>query len=307
MLDKSYTKIFSFSVEAHKFLEKNKIEHEISDTYLTELERTKLFDFVVASYNWFNENSIKVDFDFDGVNLLDSLDTIEFHSYVLSETINFLTIKKIIEQENPSKIISSKNFSKTVNYLIKEKNINLETSGENFEINLHWDKITIKYNIGKFPISFRVSRNFYIKIKSVFEQIICSFFGLWFNLKNNTKKTILLLEFNPSEYTEFLSHLKNYEKNIVLINKRRPAIWNRASINTLRKNNCKLINFKSLLDTKEKNQILKIIDEFTNNLEKLYERKLIEKFSLDDDNIWPLVKDVLINTYKKRMSEHISF
>jgi len=34
--DKSDTKIFSFNIEVHKHLKKNKIKHELSDTYLNE-------------------------------------------------------------------------------------------------------------------------------------------------------------------------------------------------------------------------------------------------------------------------------
>ena len=56
-----------------------------------------------------------------------------------------------------------------------------------------WDKIEIKFNIGKFPISFRIPRNFYLKSKTIFENFISSLYNLNFN-KNDKRESILLLE-----------------------------------------------------------------------------------------------------------------
>ena len=46
--------------------------------------------------------------------------------------------------------------------------------------NMVWNKIEIKFNLGKTPISFRISRNLYIKLKSIFENFICSSNNLYY-------------------------------------------------------------------------------------------------------------------------------
>ena len=65
--------------------------------------------------------------------------------------------------KNPKKVYStflkesfSQNFDNKIEF-IEFKYLN--------DQNMIWDKIEIKFNIGKFPISFRIPRNFYLKSK----------------------------------------------------------------------------------------------------------------------------------------------
>ena len=46
--------------------------------------------------------------------------------------------------------------------------------------------------------------------------------------------------------------MKDYDGDVVLVNRRRPAIWNKKSLEVIRKNKCKILNFEEFLTKNEK-------------------------------------------------------
>ena len=80
-----------------------------------------------------------------------------------------------------------------------------------------YDNIEIKFNLGKIPISFKISRNFYKKLKSVVENVVCGTNNLWVDLSKQ-KKSVLLLEFNPSLYSDLISHISKSDTQVILFN-----------------------------------------------------------------------------------------
>jgi hypothetical protein len=95
--------------------------------------------------------------------------------------------------------------------------------------------------LGPLPIKFSISRIFYNKIKSISDKITSLLFNFNPN-KNSIKKNILLLDFNPIPYESLLKQLSKLDKNIILLNQRRPAIWNLKSLLIMKKLNCKIFN-----------------------------------------------------------------
>ena len=170
----------------------------------------------------------------------------------------------------------------------------------------YWDKISYEFNLGKFPISIQLSRNNYQRIKTFFESIICKLFSL--DLKpNENKKIILFVEFNPLQYSELFKNLKNYEGVVSLLNYRRPAVWNMDSLNFLRKSNCKLIRMENFLNPSDKKLISDLVIDYLEKLERLWaDDYLKNKFTVEGITIWPLVKEILFETFRKRMYEHFT-
>lgn len=303
---KSDYKIFSFNGRMHKLLTKNKIEHEVAENYASKIDRLKIFDLTVSCYNWYTQNILFKELEFEGINLLGILDTAEFHTYMISQLKIFLILKRVIENKKPTKILIPENFLPAVKTICDEKNINIETYNEITISALPWDKIQIKFNVNRIPISFHVSRNFYLKMKNMLEMIIGKSFNLWFNPKNK-KKIILLLEFNPAVYFDFLYHLGKSDKNIVLFNMRRSAVWNLQSIRTMLRSNCKMLNLQKFIDKDAKKQISSLVEQYDVKLEKLWLNKklFVPLFSFEGYTLWPFMKDTLFDTYKKRISEYI--
>ena len=300
------TKIFSLNIETHKHLEKRNISHEIGETYLSENERIKLFDKAVNFHNWYEKNKDLKFFEFENINLLGLLDTVEFHTFLINELITFFTIHNIIENEQPNRIFSSQNLSEIIKLLVTD-NIEYNFYTNQFSQKLQWDEITVKQNIGPLPISFNISRNTFSKIKSIWERIICSFFNLWFNFKNSDQKTILFLEFYPPLYEKLLFNLQKNGYNIIFLNRRKPAVFDYKSIKLLRKVNGKIINPNNLINSDEKNQIQIVANEYLEKIESIFSNDEIfdNLFNFNNYNLWKLVKNKLLETYKMRLYDYV--
>ena len=95
-------------------------------------------------------------------------------------------------------------------------------------------------------------------------------------LFKNDRKSILLIEINPASFADLLFQLGKFDRNIILLNRRRSAVWNLDSIHALRNGKCKLVNFKKIL-ANEKNQILKLQDTYIEKLEKILDNAAPEE------------------------------
>jgi len=301
------SKVFSFSIEGHKHLEKQGITHQIAENYLSESERLKVFDMVVSFHEWYKEKNEFKELEYDGINLLGLLDTVEFHTHLMEEIINFFTTKNIIEKEKPDKIITTEKFSEIIKILNQKNNIELKINHRQFSKKLQWEEITIKQNIGNFPISFTISRSKYSKIKHVWENTVCSIFNLWFNFKKSKQKTILFLEFYPPLYEELIFKLQKNGFNIIFLNRRKPAVFDFKSIKLLRRSGGKIINYDDLLNAKEKTQIESLIDVYLKKLDNIFSNNTILSniFSVDGYSLWQILKEQLIENYKTRIREYL--
>ena len=297
------SKIFSFNVSVHKMLEKEAIPHEIAENYLSADDRSSAYDLTLNLYDWYNNHPILQNFEFQNVNLLGMLDTAEFHQLVINNLIDFLLVKKIIENEKPEKILTTKNLHNAVKTLIDEKT-DVSIYGSDKQSGLPWDQIQIKLNLGRIPVSLHIGRKKYLTIVNLIESILSRVLNLYFT--PNDKKSVLLLEFDPSQYENLLSSLSKCDVNVVLLNRRRTSLWNLKSIKSLFNSKCKIINSNKFLPS-EKNQITTIIDNYYEKLDQIFSNDAIfhKIFSIDDNSFWPCIKTILTDTYRNRISEYI--
>ena len=276
----------------------------MAENYLNLDDRRKIFDLTVSLYHWYdNPNIPKI--EFEGINLLSLLDTAELHQLLISQLLNFLIIKRLIENFKPNKIIATNDLSKLTGSLINQK-IKLETlTGKNIN-ELPWDKIHMKFNLFKIPISINISRKKYQKIKLIFESLIGNLFNLLYrnNIKNNK---ILLLEFDPTIYKNLLDELNKKDFNILLFNQRKSALWNIKSLKILKQNNCKIINPNIFLTKSEKIKMQNLTKNYIEQFEILWSKtNLFNKiFAIENQTFWPSFGNTLFNTYKKRLNEYI--
>lgn len=300
-------KIFSFDLDVHIKLQSQKIEHERADDLLRLDERLTIFDKMTKFTTWFSEIPSS-EYELEDVNLLKIFDSHEFQSYMMPNLIHIIIIKKIIEQEKPQKIVATNQLSKIIQSVIKDKKIETIFFENPIEKNLLWDKISIKYNFGRIPLTFNLSRNKYLKIKKFLEVTTGYFYDFWYNLDKSHKKNILLLEFNPQLFSKLLQEMKDYDGNVILINQRRPAIWSRNSLDIIKKSNCKVLQLDTILNKEEKDKISLLVNKFSKKIEELWENsEILNKiFQIDGTNFWYAIKEVLIQTYFERLSSNIS-
>lgn len=298
-------KIFSLSLEAHDKLQSNKFTHYIADELFTEEERLQLFDKSLEFLSWPSRISSD-DLKFEGVNLLQIFDTHEFHSYLMPNLVKLLTVKRIIEKENPTKIICTNSLSNIVQSVIQD-NIETEFFPNNVEQKLLWDTITIKYNLGPIPIAINLSKNNYLKIKKFVESILGFFYDFWIDRNSPKQKSIIFLEFNTEYFSTLLKSLKTYDGNVILVNRRRSAVWSMTANNIVRKSGCKVLNFDNILNEDEKRKILLLVDEYAKKLEKLWENSKFfnDVFQIENCSFWNVIKAVIMKKYSEKLSEFI--
>ena len=299
--------VFSFSIETHKILENKRIRHRIAEDYLSEKERLKVFDIVSGFHQWYKNQNELNDLQYDEVNILGLMDTIEFHEYLMKEFINFFTVKNIIEHENPTKIIATEAFSEILKTANRENDIIIEIRSIKSSEKLQWEDIRIKQNIGNFPISFNISRSKYIKIKYIWEKIICSFFDLWFDFKKSNQKTVIFLEFSPPLYRKLIVNLRKHGFNVIFLNRRKPAVSDIKSIGVLRSTGAKIIDYDVLLDSKEKTQLHSLCEDYLKKFDYVFSNNeiLSNIFLVEGFSLWNIIKKQLIKNYKNRMEEYL--
>jgi len=295
----SNAEIYSMNFDVHQYLESNSIKHEIAENILNQNDLDTIFDKATSLYSWYKNIPDHSEMEFHGINLFEMMDTTELHTFLIKKLYDIFIVKKIIENKNPKKVYStflkesfSQNFDNKIEF-IEFKYLN--------DQNMIWDKIEIKFNIGKFPISFRIPRNFYLKSKTIFENFISSLYNLNFN-KNDKRESILLLEFNPSAYSNLIKNLAKSDKQIIFFNNRRSAVWNSSSINLLKSENCKILTKKSLLNSNDKIKIKNELVNYEKTMKKLFlSDNLSAIFSIYNISFWDEIKIDLTTTFRNRL------
>ena len=299
-LDLSKTSIYSMNFKVHQYLESLSIEHKIAEDVLDEIDLNLIFDKTVSSYRWYDHHSISQKLQFNDTNILGMMDDAEFHTFLIIKLYEIRIIQKILKNKVPNRIYANKEIINFIKKIINTKTefVEIKTS---IKETMVYNKIEIKFNLGTIPFSFKISRNYYLKIKSIIENIVCTSNNLWVDL-SKLQETILLLEINPSVYSELLLELSKSDKQVVLLNNRRSAIWNLNSISILKKSNSKVLSLDHILNKKELQNIYDHESKFQKILDGiLIDERMAELFLIDKITFWDEIKFELINTFKHRL------
>jgi hypothetical protein len=305
ILNDSRNKFFSFSSDTDKILSSKKLNHELADNILNKNDRLEIFDKFLDFVSWNSKISSK-NLELEGVNLLKLFDTHELRSFLMPVLIKFITIKRIIEKEKPTGIVCSNISSKYVQSLIKNTEIQIQTFQNNLKNNLVWDTIPINYNFGKIPISFNLSKKHYLVMKKSVESIMGIFSNFWLD-SNNSKKSIVLLEFNTEIFSSLLNNLKNYDGNVILVNQRRSALWSKKAIDSVKKSNCKILNSDKILNKNDKIKISQLLEEYRKEFNFFWnDSQFFEKFfQIEGSSFWDVIKDTFVKKYDQKLSNFI--
>ncbi len=293
------------SYSSHKFLKQLNIDHEIGEYLLTE-EDKKIIDQMTldATINWYNNKKLEPFLTFKDVNLGRFIE-LELLHYFLSLYRNAITILKIFEKEKPVTVVTSSHLNDFVKKICVKQSINFFEISETNQPLLYADKINIKFNLGGRPISFHISRNNYLNIKKIAQKFINIFLNFSPDY-NSTQESILLTEFHTTVFDDLLKELSKSKKNILLLNQRRPSIWNLKSFNIIKNSNCKIIDlnhFEKFLTSQSKTQIHTFMINLSEmwNLDSLFE----EFFKINSISLWDSIKKSFIKTCNQRFEESI--
>ena len=293
--------------ETHKKLVDSNTKHELLDNYLQKKERLELYDFVLSKYTWYENLSRKSDFEFNSINILSLMSSLEFHEFVLTVLIKLFSIKNIISSKSPNEIFVSEKFLKYVE-LVQDKNkIHTFNSNLKTEKSFLTDKIELRFNILSKPCTFYISKKNYSSLKKIYENFFCKINNLWLD-KKTSKEIILLVEFNTSTYEEMIRTLSKSKKQVVVLNRRRSAIWNKNSIGILKSNNVKILDPEKFFDLHTDQEFALEHKRLNENLHELWKSKeLFSIFSMKEISFWPLIKDRLKKIYDYRLDDYLKF
>ena len=165
------------------------------------------------------------------------------------------------------------------------------------------NNITVKLNFGRIPLSFKITKNKYFKIKKIIETTSSLLYDLSFNFKNSKNKAIIFLEFNTELFEKLFESMKDYDGDFVLVNIIRPAIWNKKSLEVIRKNKCKILNFEEFLTKNEKLELTKLTElhfkEIQNTLQN--SKILDEFFTIKKTSLWNIIKKSLLIKFHEQL------
>ena len=293
--------------ETHKKLVDSNTKHELLDNYLQKKERLELYDFVLSKYTWYENLSRKPDFEFNNINILSLMSSLEFHEFVLTVLIKLFSIKNIISSKSPNEIFVSEKFLKYVK-LVQDKNkIHTFDSNLDNEKSFLTNKIELRFNILSKPCTFYISKKNYSSLKKIYENFFCKINNLWLD-KKTSKEIILLVEFNTSAYEEMIRTLSKSKKQVVVLNRRRSAIWNKNSIGILKSNNVKILDPEKFFDLHTDPEFALEHKRLNENLHELWKSKeLFSIFSMKEISFWPLIKDRLKKIYDYRLDDYLKF
>jgi len=297
--------IISFDFESHKSL--NKIPHKTIEEYFSEEDKKEIDDLALnLGTNWYKNKKIEGSINYEGLNLGKLLE-LEMPSYFFKHLKRIIGIKKIIEKENPKKIISYSldNYLKSI---CKNDDIDLVLLKNIISSSLFFDEIKIPLNLGFTTSNIKLSRKNYFRLKKAADKIFNVIFKTKFNKKTlQNKESILLLDFNTKLYEDFLKSFPNSDKNIIILNQRKPVIWNFETLQIIKNSNCKILSIKDFENkiTKNKNKLEQTILNKKLILMLSEENSLNTIFSHNQESFWGIIKDEFSEIIIKRFSESI--
>jgi len=297
------TKIISFDFKAHKLLSELNISHELMENYISDHDENMIDELSVKfTKNWYKSKNISQYLEYNNLNVGFLIEN-EMIPYFFNIIKRVIGIKRVYEKENPNKIISS-SLNNIAQHCYKEKIDVIHRFKENKSSSLYYDNIEIPINLGGKTKSIRISRNAYTKTKKMFENFTNFFFNVKYDFKNK-EKAILLLDFNPVLYSDLLANLSIKNQQFLLLNQRRPAIWNFESLKIVKNSKCKIL----VLEDNTKPSILEKIEidvrKFEEKISKLWKQESILEsyFSIEGKSFWKIIKNDFKSMINKRNQE----
>ena len=297
--------IFSLDYESHELLLNLGINHTVGDSLLDDNALQKIDDTVIhTTENWHQNKLLKDNFTLKEIFLPSLLDQ-EFLIYFKHIFIILFTFVEIVNQTKPKKIFSSTSINNFILNYCKSKNIEIQLIERNILPSLFHEIVNIKFNVLKIPVSFNISRKNFFKLLK-FKKFIDLILNLGSIQIDKSKKSILLLNFDVSNYKDLLNHLSKFDMNILLLNLRKPATSNLKEINIVKKTKCSIIyiyKYRKYIFDKIKYEKIRLKE----NLEKIrnHDEYFKSVFMIDDTSFWNSIKESFLNICDSRFNESV--
>ena len=291
--------IITFDYKSHKSLTLRKVPHEVSDSFLDEKDIHFLQKETYRLTKWF-ETKISDSITHENINL-GELFYLDFYFILLPVLKKFFEITRIIKKYPKAKFFASsahyemiKQFSQSV----------ISLGGKKLSPKFYLDMISNRFEIGGKYFTIKLSKKRYNSLKKLSEKIMIK----KIQKMNPSKKTILFTEFDPLRYNIIFSPELQNLSNILLYNRRRPAIWNLQSLSILKKSGCGIVLEDSLMDRTLSGSIKKNSELSENFIRSLLDHEdfLESFFSINGISFWQSIKHNFIQLCKSRFKNALT-
>jgi len=291
--------IIAFDYDTHNLLLNKKIQHKISEQFLTETDELKIDKQIYHFSDWYDKKEIKQLLQYDEINIgrLFHDNTFDFLLKFLKQ---FYEIKTISQRYENVLFISN---GLLYNIISMFTNSTFQIQKNNKSIQLTYDKIKINLQIFDYNMTLFLSRQFYLKIKIIYDNFLSHIFK---PRKTNSRNNILLVEINTSRFKDLFLKSTEFPANFFYYGKRRPAIWNFETYHIMRKSNTKIIT-ENLLNNIFDYQLQQSIIDIKSKLGILWNKKdfFNNFFSIEEVSFWKIINPVFLDLIERRIEKTI--
>ncbi len=293
--------IIPVDYESATYLDSLKISYNLPETYVSIKEYYEIDNLAInlSKSLWEIENEDFISYKQINIPNL----------YHLENTLNLIKLmkkifeyNKIIDVESPDEIFNSidgNSFDDVPKFLALNKKIKYYSLDTQINSISHFDNIPIQIQFaGKI---FQINQNQFKKIKDLSELIIKKL-----PQKHLEKNPLLLIDFNLVIYEHFIENLEKQGIEFVLLNSRRPSIWNLKSLKIQLSKKYNIDYLSNYYTTKSRDVIKVKTEEISKNFFSLLENNSFNsKLKMFDIKFANLINNELINYFPKKIFESI--
>ena len=293
--------VISFDYESHEILKKNKIEHQISDRFVSRDELVNIQNSCYCFAKWFENDKLAKLIDYEGINL-GLLIQVELNYFLVQFVKKCVEVTKIFDENTTAQFIASPSLFELIKFHTQAVG---KLSSKIITQTFYYDTVKIPLKIGGRDFTIGLSNNQFDKLKKTFEVIMMILFGP--RKIDKRKKSTLIVEFDPIRYKKIFENLPNTPLNLVVFNRRRPVIWNIESFSIIKNSGCSVITSHSLNDNIAKNRIKGKISSINHKIQSIWEfDDFFESFfSINGISFWATLKPVFKELFTRRVLEAI--
>jgi hypothetical protein len=293
-------KIITFDYQSHQKLKNEKIDHELSDNYITDLECKSLQNYVYKFSYWFLENNFSHSLEHREINIC-SLYQDELINYFVRFLKKFKELENIFNKNKEKEFLAQNELFNIINYFSPSSSKNLTKSKNNPDISTP-EQIRISFKIFGHQKNLFLSKSLYQQLKNLQDLLINNFFKP--RILDNTKTNVLFVEYNTERFKDLFLKSKEFNTQIFFYGPKRPPFWNITTFKTILNSKCKIITnrFLNQSSTSENNE--DHTNEMSLKISKLWEKnELLEQFfTFENFNIFNLIKPKLVELIENRLS-----
>ena len=226
---------------------------------------------------------------------------IDFYLILLPIMKKFFEIIQIVKKHPNAKFSASsahydmiKQFSQSVTSL----------GGKKTSTKFYLDMVSNRFEVGGKNFTVKLSKKHYNSLKKLSEKLVIK----KIQKTNLSKNTILFTEFDPLRYNAIFSPELHNISNILLYNRRRPAVWNLRSLSVLKKSGCGVILENHLMDRSLSDSIKRNGELSENFIQSVLDHEVFLKsfFSINKISFWSSIRSSFIQLCKSRFKNALT-